>query len=83
LGQFDLVNFGFETSMKTLESTKEILNDKALILAPISYNEHGSMEQTYTLLEYKNDTLYVSCSIFFKSLGSERDYENKLLTSNR
>lgn len=41
---FDIVNFGFETSMSALEKNKHIFNDKALILAPISLDDEGSLE---------------------------------------
>jgi hypothetical protein len=46
----DLVNFGFETSLDALQAKKRLFAPDALILAPISSDPQGSLEQSYTLL---------------------------------
>ena len=43
----DILNLGFESSLGVLSSKKQLLADDALILAPISDDEQGSLEQSY------------------------------------
>jgi hypothetical protein len=38
-----------------LKTKSYLLNDNALILAPLSTQPEGSVEQTYTLLEYQKE----------------------------
>lgn len=53
-GKADVVNFGFEVSLDLLEAKRHLLNEEALVLAPLSASPGGSLEQSYSLLEYKN-----------------------------
>lgn len=52
-GKADIVNFGFEVSLDLLRDKAALLNEEALVLAPVSAAPEGSLEQTYSLLEYK------------------------------
>jgi hypothetical protein len=52
----DLVNFGFETSLDALQAKKRLFAPDALILAPISSDPQGSLEQSYTLLSNQGDS---------------------------
>jgi hypothetical protein len=54
------MNFGFETSLSKLNkyqnfdnnSCRGLLADDALIIAPLSSDPEGSLEQTYSLIQY-------------------------------
>ena len=45
--------------MSALQQRKSILNQDVLVLAPISKDDEGSLEQTYTLLKFSNEKFEV------------------------
>jgi hypothetical protein len=67
----DLVNFGFETSLEQLQQRRSMFNPEALILAPISSNPEGSLEQMYSLLEFRGE-MFNSVSEIMKTSFSLR-----------
>ena len=52
---------------------REIFNQDALILAPISKDDNGSLEQTYSLLQYSNSKFNVLNEIMKTSFSLRVD----------
>ncbi|TNV86822.1 hypothetical protein FGO68_gene3735 [Halteria grandinella] len=77
-GPIDIMNFGFETSLEALETKRNLLASDALILAPISKDELGSLEQTYTLLQNSRQGFKVVSEIMKTSFSMRVDKEKQV-----
>lgn len=74
----DLVNFGFETSLDTLTSNSHLFSDNSLILCPVSSAPEGSLEQTYSLVQFNNSSFSVLSEIMKTSFSLRIDKERQI-----
>ena len=72
------MNFGFETSLDTLNTNLHLFSDPCLILCPLSSSPEGSLEQSYSLLQYTPPSLTVISEIMKTSFSLRVDKERQL-----
>lgn len=73
------MNFGFETSLDTLNTNLHLFNDNCLILCPLSTSPEGSLEQSYSLLQYSlPSSLSVLSEIMKTSFSLRIDKERQM-----
>jgi hypothetical protein len=77
-GKEDVVNFGFEVSLDLLQDKRHLLNEEALVLAPLSSEPGGSLEQSYSLLEYKNGAFTALSEIMKTSFSLRVDKQRQV-----
>ena len=74
-----MVNFGFETSLDTLKTNMHLFRHDCLILCPLSSAPEGSLEQSYSLLQFKlPSSLAVVSEIMKTSFSLRIDKERQI-----